>query len=179
MALNLITGGMFSGKTTKLMRRLRRAQVEGKKVLVINFAGDNRYTDEKGGIASHAGEVMMSEKWGTLTDKDVRGYDVIGIDELHCFPDFLVTEHWASLGIRVEAALINGNFERKPIDAFTHLAARASHICFLNAVCAICRGSASFSKRIINSVDPNLPENQRYIGGVESYSPRCYKCFYL
>ena len=86
---------------------------------MINFVGDNRYTDAKIGIASHAGEVMMSEKWGTLTDKDARGYDVIGIDELYCFSDFLVTEHWASLGIRVEATLINGSFERKPIEAFS------------------------------------------------------------
>lgn len=44
--LELILGPMFSGKSTELMRKVKRYQFANKKCLVINYANDNRYSDE-------------------------------------------------------------------------------------------------------------------------------------
>ena len=42
MGLSIIMGNMFSGKTSELIRRLKRLKVIGKKVLVVNSAKDTR-----------------------------------------------------------------------------------------------------------------------------------------
>lgn len=45
-SLQLIFGPMFSGKTTELMRRIKRYEIAKKKCLVIKYGADSRYTDE-------------------------------------------------------------------------------------------------------------------------------------
>ena len=42
MSLQLIVGCMFSGKSTELIRRIRRFQSIGKRVMVVNHTLDNR-----------------------------------------------------------------------------------------------------------------------------------------
>ena len=42
MGLSIIMGNMFSGKTSELIRRLKRLKVIGKKILVVNSAKDTR-----------------------------------------------------------------------------------------------------------------------------------------
>jgi thymidine kinase len=46
MGLTIIMGNMFSGKTSELIRRLKRYKVLGKKVVVINSAKDTRSPEE-------------------------------------------------------------------------------------------------------------------------------------
>ena len=43
--IQLVLGPMFSGKSSELMRRCRRHIHGGKRVLLIKFAGDVRYSD--------------------------------------------------------------------------------------------------------------------------------------
>ena len=42
-SLEVIFGPMFSGKSTELQRRLRRHTMASRRVLVVKYAGDNRY----------------------------------------------------------------------------------------------------------------------------------------
>ena len=42
--LELIIGNMFSGKSTELIRRINIEKSISKKILVINYIGDNRYS---------------------------------------------------------------------------------------------------------------------------------------
>jgi len=49
--IELIIGPMFAGKSTELMRRVKRHEISGKKCLTIKYSGDNRYSEEC--IASH------------------------------------------------------------------------------------------------------------------------------
>ena len=44
-SINLIIGCMFSGKTTEIMKIIRRNQSVNKKVMVINYSKDTRYGD--------------------------------------------------------------------------------------------------------------------------------------
>lgn len=46
MSLEIITGNMFSGKTSELIRRLKRYRVMGKKISVINSTKDTRSNDD-------------------------------------------------------------------------------------------------------------------------------------
>ena len=46
MVLTIIMGNMFSGKTSEMIRRLKRLKVIKKKILVINSAKDTRSPDE-------------------------------------------------------------------------------------------------------------------------------------
>jgi len=49
--IELIMGPMFAGKSTELLRRVRRLEISGKKCLNIKYAADQRY--KKDGIATH------------------------------------------------------------------------------------------------------------------------------
>ena len=42
--LELIIGNMFSGKSSELIRRINRERSINKRILVINYIGDNRYS---------------------------------------------------------------------------------------------------------------------------------------
>ena len=44
--IELIYGPMFSGKTSEMIRRVKRHQHAQKKCLIVNYAKDNRYSDQ-------------------------------------------------------------------------------------------------------------------------------------
>ena len=49
--IEVITGCMYSGKSSELIRRLRRHQIAGQEVLAVKPSMDDRY--HATGIASH------------------------------------------------------------------------------------------------------------------------------
>ena len=49
--IELIIGPMFAGKSTELMRRMKRHEVAGNKCLKIKFSEDTRYSSDS--IATH------------------------------------------------------------------------------------------------------------------------------
>lgn len=72
---------MFSGKTTELIRRLKRYTFAQYRCLIVRYAKDNRYSEEC--IASHDGQTMSATSCTNLNDiiASVDRFDVIGIDE--------------------------------------------------------------------------------------------------
>jgi thymidine kinase len=75
-------GTMFAGKSTELLRRTKRFEIIGKKVLKIKFAADNRYGKDFM-IKTHGGKTTNAVPLKALEDlgNDWMSYDVIGIDE--------------------------------------------------------------------------------------------------
>jgi len=49
--IEVICGGMFSGKTEELIRRAKRAYIAGQNVVIVKPAIDNRYSDSD--VVSH------------------------------------------------------------------------------------------------------------------------------
>lgn len=49
--IQIIFGPMFSGKTTELIRRVRRYSIARQRCLVIKYAKDTRYSDD--GVSTH------------------------------------------------------------------------------------------------------------------------------
>ena len=79
--LDLVIGGMFSGKTSELIRRLKRFKAIDQSVLVVNSARDTRNEAEV--LATHDGVVFDCVKTEFLVDVPLTA-QVIAIDEV-CF----------------------------------------------------------------------------------------------
>ena len=78
---------MFSGKSTELLRRLKRYEIGGHRILRVKFAEDTRYSNDS--ISTHdrqttkaVGAKLLSEIGDLWTT-----FDVIGIDEGQFFDD--------------------------------------------------------------------------------------------
>lgn len=77
--IQLIFGPMFSGKTTELLRRVRRHKLAQRSCVVIKYIKDQRYSAED--AATHDQVTMPAVPCEKLSDVDVENYDIIGIDE--------------------------------------------------------------------------------------------------
>ena len=82
---------MFAGKSTELLRRVRRFQIAGKKCLTIKYNDDTRYS--KTHISTHDHQMIEAKSCYRLEELDNQegvswtNFDVIGIDEGQFFED--------------------------------------------------------------------------------------------
>lgn len=171
--LTIITGPMFSGKSTELIRVAGRLRSIGKKVLGIVHKIDDRYAE--GRIVTHNGaqwyeNIVIADKLEGIL---VEGYDAIIVEELQFFHDaFEYIIKWVEeLGISVICAGLDGDFERKPFGDTLRLIPYADKVIKLNALCKKCGDgtTAHFSRRVIKSDDKVL------VGGSSSYEAVCRK----
>ncbi len=140
---------MFSGKSTELIRRLKRYEIARYSCLIVKYAKDVRYDHES--IATHDQQTLKAMSTDKLKDLKVKleDYDVIGIDEGQFFPDVVeFSEEMANKGKTVVIAALDGTFQRKAFTSILQLVPLAEHVMKLNAVCMNCFGEASFTKRI-------------------------------
>lgn len=72
---------MFSGKTTELIRRLKRYQIAKYRCLIMKYANDDRYSAND--IVSHDHQSLAAVSARKVADFKFKAveYDVIGIDE--------------------------------------------------------------------------------------------------
>lgn len=177
--LEVICGCMFSGKSEELMRRARRAQIAGKKVVLAKLAVDTRY--DKDAVASHNGN-----KWDAIiveTAADLRikalGYDVVGIDEAQFFAE----EDLASLRAMAErqVVIISGldmTYRGEPFGIMPFLMAIADRVDKLDAICHTCGELATMTQRLIDGKPAPFNGPTVQIGGLETYEARCKRHFY-
>lgn len=165
--IEIILGPMFAGKTTELIRRLRRYKIANKKCIILKCQRDNRYETDK--ICTHDKGTMDAIPCEKLCSVDCDNYDVIGIDEGQFFPDLLQFCKKVTNKIIVIASL-DGDFKQQPFGNTLQLIPKATSVVKLNAVCNKCYGDAPFTTRI---VDDN---NVELIGGTEYYIAICKDC---
>ncbi|XP_060058826.1 thymidine kinase, cytosolic isoform X2 [Erinaceus europaeus] len=111
--IQVILGPMFSGKSTELMRRVRRFQIAQYKCLVIKYAKDTRYSTN---FSTHDRNTMEALPACQLRDvaQEALAVAVIGIDEGQFFPDIVeFSEAMANTGKTVIVAALDGTFQRK------------------------------------------------------------------
>lgn len=173
-SITIIDGCMYSKKTSTLINELSRLENEGFKVMAINNARDNRYTDDNL-ICSHDLRTLKCIKTYRLMDLDIdQSIDVIGIDEGQFFPDIVkFSEYQANQGKIVYVAMLNGTFERKPFDTVVELYSLADNVIRLKATCSSqdCHNDAIFSwkkesRHVI--IDTRL----------DMYQPLCRLCYH-
>ncbi|XP_074647326.1 thymidine kinase, cytosolic-like [Tubulanus polymorphus] len=171
--IQVIFGPMFSGKTTELIRRLKRYQIAKYRCLVIKYAKDIRY--DKDGVSTHDKQTLTAKgclELSEITVDEIENFDVIGIDEGQFFPDVVgFCERMADSGKIVIIAALDGTYQRKGFGNILQLVPLAESIVKLNAVCMICFGTASFTKRT------TMDEEVEVIGGADKYLAVCRDCY--
>lgn len=174
--IEVITGPMFSGKSTELLRRLRLAQIARKRTVAFKHSSDVRYADDE--IATHTDErswaMAVSSPVEILESWHARGAAVIGIDEAQFFGLELVSvvERLAERGKRVIIAGLNQDSFGQAFGVMPELMARADHLFLATAVCMVCGGEATKSFR-----KPGATLAQVLVGAEEEYEARCRGCW--
>src|ERR1044072_6808696 len=102
-----ITGGMFSGKSEELIRRVRRAEIARQRTQIFKPAVDDRFDIKR--IVSpnnRAIDPIAPANTAELRANLVFGVKVVGIDEVQFFDAAIVdlSMELADAGVRVIAA---------------------------------------------------------------------------
>ena len=167
--LHVISGSMFSGKTTELIRICKQYLSIDKKILSVNYCNDRRY-DAIGNICSHNQEVFqtilsLSNLREILIQQNLEDYDVIMIDEVQFLKNAFQTIKVLveDMGKIVITSGLDGDYLQQPFGEVCQLIAFADKFTKLNAVCKLTKEDASFSKRIIAS------ESKEFIGADDAY----------
>lgn len=171
--IEVICGGMFSGKTEELIRRAKRAHIAGQQVIIVKPAIDNRYSEKE--IVSHnenslPGIVVDTADQIILLTSEAR---VVCIDEAQFFDNRVieVANTLANDGKRVIVAGLDMDFEGRPFEPMPQLLAVAEFVTKLHAICSESGKMAHYSQRVVENKDRVL------VGESEAYEPRSRDCF--
>lgn len=179
--IEVICGPMFSGKTEELIRRLRRAQIARRQVVVFKPRLDDRY--DALSIVSHSAQRLESvpiESADELEPLVVRQRPhVVGIDEAQFFDSRLldVVERLADRGVRVVVAGLDLDYLGRPFGPIPGLLAIAESITKQLAVCMVCGAPAARSQRVSPTLEDDAAGARVKVGAGESYEARCRRCF--
>ena len=172
--IEAISGGMFSGKSEELVRRLRRAAIARQTVQVFKPAADTRH-DPQRLITRDKREL---EAVSVTCSCDIRqnlrpGVEVVGIDEAQFFDDGLVelVSELADSGVRVIVAGLDLDYLRRPFGPMPRILAIAEFVDKVHAVCMLCGAPAHYSQRIAGGGE------QLQVGDTDAYEARCRRCY--
>jgi len=173
--LELIIGNMFSGKSSELIRRINRERSINKKILVINYLGDNRYS--KDSVTTHdltKVKCLKLDKLMSLNENIINGYDSFFIDEGQFFPDLypfvkMVVEKCSK---HVVVSGLDGDSNRNSFGDIIKLIPISDTVDKLTAYCIRCNNGTlgPFTKKISTSSESVVD-----IGGIDKYLPVCRK----
>eukprot|EP00043_Microstomoeca_roanoka_P008601 m.82725 g.82725 ORF g.82725 m.82725 type:complete len:253 (-) comp14314_c2_seq1:39-797(-) len=172
-SIHLVCGPMFSGKTTELLRRMKRFSLAKSRCMLIKYAKDNRYSLD--GVVTHDMQQSAAVCCSKLSEVEEKAkeFDVLGIDEGQFFPDIVdFCESMANSGKTVIVAALDGTFQRKPFGTILDLIPLAETVIKLSAVCMICHREAAFSKRLGSETEIEV------IGGADKYVAVCRECYH-
>jgi thymidine kinase len=171
--IEIIAGGMFSGKSEELIRRLRRAVLARQRVQVFKPIIDDRFAIDE--VVSRDDRRLKAICVSTSAEMRARveiGVQVVGIDEVQFFDDGIVDVcmQLADAGIRVIAAGLDQDYMRRPFGPMPALLAVAEEVSKMHAVCVRCRSAAHYSQRVAGG------DAQVEVGD-SAYEARCRSCY--
>jgi thymidine kinase len=171
--IEVITGGMFSGKSEELIRRVRRAEIARQRTQIFKPAIDNRFDVKRIITRDNRGLDAIAVNNTEELRAHVRfGVKVVGIDEVQFFDDPIVDlcMEMADAGVRVIAAGLDQDYLRRPFGPMPALLAVAEYVSKMHAVCVRCGGPAHYSQRVAGG------NSQIEVGDI-SYEARCRQCY--
>jgi thymidine kinase len=172
--IEAISGGMFSGKSEELVRRLRRASIARQIVQVFKPAADTRHDPQRLITRDKRELEAVSVACSCeLREKLLPEVQVVGIDEAQFFDDGLVdlVSELADSGVRVIVAGLDLDFLRRPFGPMPRILAIAEFVDKVHAVCMRCGAPAHYSQRVAGG------DEQLQIGDVSDYEARCRRCY--
>jgi thymidine kinase len=195
-AVHLITGPMFSGKTSALMREVERERRNGRAVFVIKSALDaERFGDgARRTLMTHDGRTLEREATaeeamgGAVHVRALGGFDelqgddlllhrdaeVVAIDEAQFMANLVpFVEHCAEmLGQVVYVAGLDGDYRRRKFGQVLDLVPLCDSVTRLKGQCATCGRPSLFSRRIVVEETSVVS-----VGGADKYAPACRACY--
>ncbi|GET88380.1 thymidine kinase, putative [Leishmania tarentolae] len=172
--IELIIGPMFAGKTTELMRRVKREIHARRSCFVIKYSKDTRYDEHN--VASHD-QLMLRAQAAVSQLTEVQDmwkrFDVLAIDEGQFFSDLVdFCNTAADAGKVVMVSALDGDYRRKPFGQICELVPYCEAVDKLAAVCMMCHEQpACFTRRTVNVAQQEL------IGGADMYIATCRECY--
>ncbi len=173
----LILGPMKSSKSSELLARMSPYEHTDQKVLYVQPEANVRDT----GIRSRMGIGTAALSVPSLGDVDGE-FDVIGIDEVHMFPDddHHIIDKWLIEGKTIIASGLDLDYRGKMIPIIIRLLELKPDKLITNkAVCDSCKKyDARFTQILQNGrpihsgLPPVVPEDGTY-----DYQARCRNCF--
>lgn len=172
--VHVITGPMFAGKTTALLRRVQCETDKGRSVAIVKSNKDTRYGLDS--IVTHDGAKLPC--WALpdlLSFRDRLGseaydkLDVIGIDEAQFFGDLydFCCKTADIDGKIVIVAGLDGDYLRKRFGSVLDIIPLADSVTKLTARCELCGKRAFFTLRKTDDTQTEL------IAGADVYMPVC------
>lgn len=195
--LEIILGGMYAGKTSRLVEIYKQCKFCNIPVIVINHSIDNRYNDDNDAndsyLSTHDHDKIPCIKTERLFDiclNEIMEYniqlftsindkvqiptsEVILINEGQFFPD--LEEFVKTLLIcskKIYVCGLDGDFERKKFGQILDLIPLCDKVTKLTSLCSICKNGTPgiFSKRITS-------EREQTVVGSDNYIPVCRMCY--
>lgn len=175
--IKIITGPMFSGKTTQLILEVQKLQFSGLKAIYFKPSIDNRLGNQKiiksrNGNETPAVIVDNSNQIKEYLHNLKQEIDVIAVDEIQFFDSGIIElfQELANKNYLIIACGLNLQFNGKPFNIIPNLLSIADEIITLNAYCSICSGPATKTYRKNSKItDTNI----LLIGDTNEYEPRC------
>ncbi|MGL4524402.1 MAG: hypothetical protein ACRCVN_02620 [Spirochaetia bacterium] len=186
--IQLILGTMFAGKSTELLKYLRRGCIAKKKVCLLTPAFDSRgfftHNDEKLYQGIDFFDLSQDTTQVKTTLNYAEQYDIIGIDEYQ----FLPIDHWQGYifpflkNIQNKKkdcyiAGLSGTFLLTPFNIVSLTIPLANQIQLENAICKEC-GDIAYYTHSINDQNSNTDIVIENIGAAEKYMPLCWQCWH-
>ncbi len=168
--VEVISGGMFAGKTEELIRRLVRCVHGRQQVILFKPSCDDRYHPVN--VVSHAGVSFTARVVSDTSDIQTHFFGsgtVVGFDEAQFFDEGLirVVNDLVSRGCRVIVAGLDLDSMGRAWPTMMPLMALADDVIKVHAVCTVCGDDASRSQRMVKD------ESQVLVGGTAQYEARC------
>ena len=185
--IEIITGPMFAGKTTKLLSLINNCNLLEKEKLIFNYANDKRYSSSAN-VTSHNN---ISYPSIAITDCfEIKKYitpdtKIIFIDEIHFMKNIknwyqeIISNNsnknnnhqqeikYVAVGLNFD---IYGNFLNPE---FNYIIDKTNNITYLKSKCYICKNNADFTILINHNKKIN-ETNNKVVGGSETYQPTCF-----
>ena len=170
-ALALILGPMFGGKSTELLRRIERAKLAKRSIIVIKPRLDDRYSANE--VVTHSGIRVPCEVLpNTLDFEDfvrlhgnLAGIDDVFIDEANFFSGlYPFCFGLMRKGINITISALSGDFRLGLIGETHTLLPLATEIALLPAVSPLSGKDAYYNSYSGPTVEGNIA-----VGGKECY----------
>ncbi len=171
--IEVITGGMFSGKSEELIRRIRRAEIARQRSQIFKPAIDNRFDLKRVISRDNRGiDAVVVNNAAELRSSLLFGVKVVGIDEVQFFDEGIidVCMELADASVRVIAAGLDQDYLRRPFGPMPGLLAVAEYVSKMHAVCVRCGGPAHYTQRVAGG-------NSQIEIGDGTYEARCRVCY--
>ena len=191
--LEIILGGMYAGKTSRIVEIYKQCKFCNISVVVINHSIDTRYDEEllsthdKIKIPCIRTEILFNLLADNNVDKNcdiqfiprisdvfkIISSDVILINEGQFFPDLeKFVKQMLEHGKKIYVCGLDGDFERKKFGQILDLIPLCDKVTKLTSLCSLCKDGTPgiFSKRI-------TMETEQTIVGSTNYIPVCRKCY--